>query len=175
MPSPNANPYAPPSIASDIARPAPPGDGVVDATRSQRLMGSLLDALISLVILMPIQFATGMYDGFPKVAQPTFVQSLLWGSAGLGLWLAFHGRLAATSAQTIGKRVVGTRIVDARTGENAPFKRIFWSRLIPQHLVALIPYVGSVITLLNVVLVFRNDRRCGHDLIAGTRVIQVKK
>jgi uncharacterized RDD family membrane protein YckC len=31
--------------------------------------------------------------------------------------------------------------------------------------------IGPVLALVDVLLIFRNDRRCGHDLIAGTRVV----
>jgi hypothetical protein len=39
--------------------------------------------------------------------------------------------------------------------------------------VAMIPVVGGLISLVDIVLIFRRDRRCLHDHIAGTRVLAV--
>ena len=33
------------------------------------------------------------------------------------------------------------------------------------------PYVGDVIGLVNALLIFAAAQRCGHDLIAGTKVV----
>ena len=35
------------------------------------------------------------------------------------------------------------------------------------------PIIGIVGSLVNVLLIFREDHRCGHDLAAGTRVVMV--
>jgi hypothetical protein len=37
-----------------------------------------------------------------------------------------------------------------------------------------IPGVGSIIGLADLLFIFRQDRRCIHDFIAGTKVIQLK-
>ncbi|MBD3392455.1 MAG: hypothetical protein GF418_10265 [Chitinivibrionales bacterium] len=34
-----------------------------------------------------------------------------------------------------------------------------------------IPILGSLFALINVLFVFREDHRCIHDLIAGTKVV----
>lgn len=36
-----------------------------------------------------------------------------------------------------------------------------------------IPVIGQYISILNYLFVFRKNRRCLHDLIAGTQVINV--
>jgi hypothetical protein len=37
--------------------------------------------------------------------------------------------------------------------------------------IAMIPYVGNVIALIDVLMIFRTSRKCLHDDIAGTKVI----
>jgi len=44
-------------------------------------------------------------------------------------------------------------------------------RYIPIWIVGLIPGVGIALTILDALFIFRDDRRCIHDLIAGTKVI----
>ena len=45
-------------------------------------------------------------------------------------------------------------------------------RYFPVQLVGNIPFIGPLLGIVNVLLIFRADRRCGHDLIAGTRVVR---
>jgi uncharacterized RDD family membrane protein YckC len=40
--------------------------------------------------------------------------------------------------------------------------------------VGVLPFVGPLLSIVNVLLIFRDDRRCGHDLIAGTRVVKLR-
>ena len=47
-------------------------------------------------------------------------------------------------------------------------------RYLPVQLAGAIPLVGPIIGLVNILMIFRGDRRCGHDLIAGTRVVKAK-
>ena len=42
-------------------------------------------------------------------------------------------------------------------------------------LVAQIPYIGAFLILADVLCIFREDRRCLHDHLAGTRVIDLDK
>jgi uncharacterized RDD family membrane protein YckC len=95
----------------------------------------------------------------------------LWGLGGTGAVLALNSYFWATRAQSIGKMIVGTKIV-ALDGSNASLSLIILRRVLPISLVALIPGVGSVVGLVDAVAIFRKDRRCVHDLIAGTRVVR---
>jgi uncharacterized RDD family membrane protein YckC len=45
-------------------------------------------------------------------------------------------------------------------------------RYLPVQLITNVPLAGPVLNLVNVLMIFRGDRRCGHDLIAGTRVVK---
>ncbi|MEA2700447.1 MAG: hypothetical protein QOI66_4718, partial [Myxococcales bacterium] len=40
-------------------------------------------------------------------------------------------------------------------------------------IISAIPYLGGLYALVDALFIFRDDRRCIHDLIAGTRVIAV--
>lgn len=143
------------------------------ASRGSRLWASLIDLAIASVFVIPAQYFAGFYDDFPRVKQPQLPESLLWMVGGLVLTLAIHGPFLARSAQTIGKRALGIRIVTVKDNAPAPLARIVLWRMLPLSLLAQIPYVGPLLGLIDVLAIFRQDRRCLHDHVAGTRVLQV--
>jgi uncharacterized RDD family membrane protein YckC len=80
--------------------------------------------------------------------------------------------LISRNGQSIGKRIIRTRIVRV-DGTNPGFVYgVFLRSWVPMGL-QFIPFVGSFIGLADALFVFRNDRRTIHDHIAGTKVIQV--
>ena len=69
------------------------------------------------------------------------------------------------SGQTPGKKMAHTRVVDARTLENAPYWKLILRFI--GYFISLISLVGFFIGLL------RRDKRTLHDLLSGTAVIRV--
>ena len=47
-------------------------------------------------------------------------------------------------------------------------------RYMPWHLGSNLPFIGWLLGLVNILMIFRADRRCGHDLIAGTQVVKAR-
>jgi len=163
------NPYQAPA---DIEPPADESQASDrSATRGARLGAALIDGLISILIIFPVQFWAGVYDGFPNLQPQAFPRPLLWSLAGIAVWLAVHGVFLIKSAQTIGKKALGIQIVMVHDGRPAPFERLVLWRFMPTMLVAQIPVVGPILSCADILFIFRKDRRCLHDHIAGTRVI----
>jgi uncharacterized RDD family membrane protein YckC len=77
-----------------------------------------------------------------------------------------------TRGQTIGKRALGIRIVRASDGENPGFLFAVALRYAVPSLISFIPLIGFIFSLTDILFIFRSDRRCLHDLIAGTRVVK---
>ncbi|MDA0149812.1 RDD family protein [Vibrio sp. LaRot3] len=75
--------------------------------------------------------------------------------------------------QTIGKKMLDIAIVDME-GRQATLRRIIFFRSLPITLLSAIPIIGSIITVMNCLMIFRGDKRCMHDLIADTQVINAK-
>jgi uncharacterized RDD family membrane protein YckC len=48
-------------------------------------------------------------------------------------------------------------------------------RYLPISVVSVIPVVGPLLTLIDILFIFRSDRRCVHDLIADTQVLEERK
>ncbi len=100
------------------------------------------------------------------------------GSA-LAVLTLYQGYLLSAHGQTVGKRAVGIRIVDATTGKPAGFvKAVLLRAVLPMLIVSaitalvgwLFPPIGGLLAVFNLVPIFGPDRRCVHDHLAGTRV-----
>jgi len=91
--------------------------------------------------------------------------------APLAVSLAINAYLLAKDGQTVGKKLVGTRIVANADEQILSFGRVFGLRYPPLSLISQIRLVGSLFCLVNVLFIFRKDKRCIHDLIAGSKVV----
>jgi uncharacterized RDD family membrane protein YckC len=143
------------------------------ASRWSRFLAAMIDSLVILVVMLPLQLAFGIYEGFPNMKPLDYPGQVLWGAAGFVVWLVLHGYFLSTSAQTVGKKFLRIKIVDEH-GENATLTRSAFIRQMPIALAsAAVPVVGSALALIDVLYIFAKDRRCVHDHIAGTRVVNV--
>lgn len=165
------NPYAPPE--------APLADAVSEsalAGRLERLAAAFIDGLIALAIIGPLSYVGGYWSYTMEAAmrgeKPALSIQLLWAVIGFVAFVLIQGYPLHKSAQTWGKRVLRIRIVDLQ-GRQPSLGHLLTLRYLPVHVVSQIPIVNIIATLVNALLIFRNDRRCGHDLIAKTRVIKM--
>jgi uncharacterized RDD family membrane protein YckC len=81
--------------------------------------------------------------------------------------------LLATRSQTVGKYIMKTQIVDFETGQPADFVKAAVLRILVNSIICSIPCVGAIYSLVDIFFIFREDRRCIHDLLAGTTVIDI--
>ena len=81
--------------------------------------------------------------------------------------------LLVTRGQTIGKWILGIRIVRQTDGGKADFGHVWALRSLLPGFIGFLPYLGMIFTLADVFFIFRADRRCLHDLMADTKVVKV--
>ncbi len=164
---------------NDENRYAPPKAEVLDtvdeeagnlASRGVRLGGAIIDTIISLIVMVPIMHYTGYLQSATLSGMDLGQQALL-GVVGFIVYLVLNGYLLAKRGQTIGKALVGTRIVSVDDERILPLTKLLALRVVPVSVVSLVPYVGNILGIINVLFIFRDDRRCVHDLIAGTKVV----
>ena len=158
------NPYA-----------APEADVTVDeplnlASRGARLGGAFVDFLIAMAVIWPTMYFIGYFE---KAMEGTvgLADEIAMNAMGFVTFLVVNGYLLATRGQTVGKLAAGTRIVSITDNKILPFHKIILLRYLPLWVVAYVPLIGPIIGLINPLFIFREDRRCLHDHIAGTRVI----
>lgn len=75
--------------------------------------------------------------------------------------------LLGTKGQTIGKQSVNIKVVKTDTGNNGGFVTNVLLREIVNWVLGIIP----LYSLVDVLFIFREDQRCIHDFLAGTRVV----
>jgi len=167
------------------------------AERGARLLAASIDELILLGITLPallgaIPIATHtMFASLPAdpakidpalidtsqiesqiisamLSGPGFVITVL----ALVAWCGITAWLVATNGQTIGKRMVGIKVVRTN-GSPASFGRIFLLRNVVSSLPAFLPFIGLLYQLvIDPIFIFQDSRRCLHDLIADTTVVR---
>lgn len=163
---PQHNPYAAPQARVEDA---PQGSGEL-ASRWLRLGGAIIDAIILVIVILPLAFLFGMGAAFTGQAPSGFGTQLFSVLLGFGVFVAIQGYFLHSSGQTIAKKLLKMRIVD-ENGNKPEFGRLLGLRYAVFHAVQLLGFIGGVVALVNVLFIFRDDRRCLHDLLAGTRVV----
>ncbi len=171
------NPYAPPS--SDVnAGKLPPAVAGMLAERGTRFVSQLVDGLLYLVVLLPAFIAGFQTGAFAEGGNTAIFRSFVTGPLGIisGIgWLAliaYQAYLVATTGQSIAKKLFKIQIVKV---DGSPVNFVSgvlvrnWLMMVLQQ----IPVVNMILPLLDALFIFRQDRRCIHDLIAGTKVIQL--
>ncbi len=166
------NPYrAPEALIADLS-----GDSEL-ADLGQRLAAALLDVALLLCIMLPAMYFGGYFDAVMDAVRTgeksPFTMILMWSGIGILVFVLVQGFPLNATGQTWGKRILGIKIVDLH-GRKPSFARLLAMRYLSVNVVSLIPILGSILPLINVLMVFRKDRRCGHDLIAGTQVVKVR-
>lgn len=159
---------------------------LVPAERLTRFLAVLIDTAIGVLCALPGALVLG--SAFFQIAidaarglQPDFTEidpgRLLLGMALLGLGtfslLLVQIIMVSMRGQTIGKRLLGIRIVRHGDGSNPGFARAWLLRSLVVGLIGMLPMAGNVFTIVNYCFIFRADRRCLHDLLADTKVVKV--
>jgi uncharacterized RDD family membrane protein YckC len=142
------------------------------ATRGQRLCAVIIDGLITglatIVIITVLASVLG-YD--LETFGSSFTTTLIATALNVGIFILVNGKLLSTRGQTIGKKLMGIKIVSL-SGGILPLNDIIVRRYGPPIAANVIPVIGGIFGLADALCIFRKDRRCIHDMIAGTRVVK---
>lgn len=172
-----ASPNTPPS--GDVGSGVSTQDAAAPlATRGRRLAAACLDGLLYFLPMLALGVggivAGSGRDGRSPAALSS-AEIFAVGLCGFGLLalVIVQGLLVATTGQSLGKRWLKIRIVRLDGG---PVDLVTGVLLRSWLLAALsaIPGAGGLFYLVDALTIFREDRRCVHDLIAGTKVIVAK-
>lgn len=121
------------------------------AGRGARLGAVIIDGLIAVIPYLILAFIA------PTLGLLAFAAIFI-----------FQIVLLTKDGQTLGKKALNIRIVKVDTGQNGGFVSNVLLRVVVNGLLGFIPLYGLVDPL----FIFRADRRCIHDFIAGTQVIE---
>lgn len=169
------NPYAAPTI--DPIPPQPDFHPSNLASLGERFVGAFIDGLVAIGTMLPIWgafYLLGFHRSFADIdSNAGWAASAITELLHFIIYTAVQWIPLQATGQTIGKRVANTRIATMDGGKppmvDLILKRhaVFWG-------LALIPKGGSIVSLIDVLMIFKRDRRCLHDLVAGTQVLRVR-
>ncbi len=162
------NPYQAPQ-SSAVQRPDRPPRGNL-AGRIERLLAAILDTLVYVPCLLWLalgnatQFLTDSTTY--KLDSGGVVGILLFGLS----WLVVFGlqaSLLCTRGATLGKRFLKLRVVGVDGNPAGVVQLVLLRTLLP----ALSGFCCGLLSLIDVLFIFGEERRCLHDLLAGTAVV----
>ena len=159
------NRFAPPGTAvTDVA-----ADGPELASRWGRLGAAFIDGILALVISVAVMlpmYGTGYFRLMASSKMSVAPGLLLY----ILLFYALEGWFLYQRSQSIGKIVVGLRIVRP-DGSHATVGRTLGLRLLAFGALGFVPVVGPFIGFIDALFIFGSSRRCLHDLVADTIVV----
>ena len=159
-------------------------DESILASRWTRLCGFVIDMAIVVLMIVPLDVflfpdsGGGDDETFREVMHDLFINSVsVDGILTDLIWMALsyvilNGYLLETHGQSIGKRLMGTRIVSAHDHTLLPLWKIYLMRHVLFDAIGILPILGNLAMLADSLFIFSQEKRCLHDHVAGTKVIK---
>jgi uncharacterized RDD family membrane protein YckC len=167
IPGPTVNPYAP--SASVIAMEMPP---LRLASLGSRVAAVLLDSLVLGVATIPVGIGLAIIPDVPDPTSTAQEPANILMVVGILLFLgviAIDLYLLAARGQTLGKKWMHIRIASHPDGGNPGLVKTLLLRGFVNGVLSNL--TSGIYGLVDFCFVFREDRRCLHDLLAGTVVV----
>ena len=178
------NPYSAPRSAVQGSQ----DDEVQLAARWRRLVARIIDWTLIGILTFILNFYTLGTDWIFKYvetmvqpAQAVEIVDVIWTeftdaiftmlATEILLFIVLNTYLLARRGQTIGKFMMGVRIVDYFTGE---IPKLRFSLLIREgglYLLGIFGLLGALINLVDKLFIFSENRRCIHDYWGFTKVV----
>ena len=149
---------------------APLSDSIFDETLPlaspwTRLGAVFLNLLILIGASIPGAILLGVGEDSNSEGIAVMGGLLLFGAwVGLAIYQTI---ILSRDGQSIGKRILNIRIVDAIDDSNPGFARVILLRYVVMQLLALVPLVG----LIDALMIFSEDHKTLHDRLATTVVV----
>jgi len=179
------NPFAPPrALVEDRA-----GEhlALVTATRGSRFLAVLIDMSPALVfgivaaIMVPGMLLTGTFDTANAGGALMTLGALAFVFLALMVgWIVWTVVLVYRYGQTVGKKVMGIRVV-RMDGSRVSFPRFLFLRWLAMAFIGGViggiagamhmRYVGNLMSLVDALFIFGPACRCLHDYVADTQVV----
>lgn len=176
-------PVAQVPTAAAISLPVAPDPELAD--RGLRLGAFVIDYILSVLATLPgflilgptfisifVTAASGQQPDFSALQAGSLMSGLLVLALGSLILLVIQVVMLSTRGQTIGKRMLGIRVVRYPDGSPAGFLHAWLLRNFIPFLIQLVPWIGFAFWIVDACFIFTQERRCLHDLIAGTKVVK---
>ena len=174
------NPYAAPRAEIQAPTAIEVGKRPL-ATRGQRFYGYIVDLAVLLVgapvllviILTILDTFYPAYLEMPDTPILSAIESIVFLLVVSFVFLSVNGYLLVKRGQTVGKLVAKTQIL-SEEDELVPCLKIFLLRYLFFWFLGMLPGLGRLLSLGNSLAIFRGNRKCWHDQLAGTKVVMLR-
>lgn len=141
------------------------------AGRGRRLVATMIDMILVPALTALLIMITGVMEHAEAYRNSMWILNVFL--LAVLSYLILNGYWLFTRGQTVGKRLMKVAIVASTTGERAAFWKLVCLRapFFPLLFVSIIPTL-ALLPIIDQAFVFRKNRRCVHDLAAGTSVVR---
>jgi uncharacterized RDD family membrane protein YckC len=141
------------------------------AERGSRFTANLVDQVALFVPWLAVVILTAVLnDESPQSERAIGAIFFLAVLATLGL-CGYQIHLAAQHGQSLGKRMLGIRVVRSDGSKADAVRIILLRNVVP----GFINFACSLFGLVDALFIFTQERRCLHDIIADTKVVKVNE
>jgi uncharacterized RDD family membrane protein YckC len=168
-----------PPVLPGTASATAAGDPTL-AHPGMRLLAALIDGFLEMLCWLPTSQAvmrsmggiisSGQFN--PQDLVDIVMTSITRSLPYLGALVLLQAVLLSLRGQTVGKILTSIRIVRAKDGTPAGFVHAFLLRGFLARCLRHVPVIGFLFWFVDNCFIFRDDHRCLHDLIAGTKVVK---
>ena len=141
------------------------------ASPGSRLCAVIIDGLVNVPAVIALYL--GMFMVF-KGQSEAGVGVLVLGILFLIAIAIYQIVILSTDGQTIGKRMMNVQVVMYEDESNPGFIHAVVLRAFVNGAIGIIPFVGPLYSIVDPLFIFSEEHRCVHDLIAGTKVVEVR-
>lgn len=146
-------------------------DQTILATRRERFVAAIIDLTIIFIIYTPLLYLAGSFDNYPNVKTLPTSANLLINVLSTAIFISINFKMLISSGQTIGKKLVGIKIVKLDGGA-ATLKSNLMKRYAIYFIPSFVPVIGIVFSLIDDLFIFGKNKRCLRDLFADTKVVK---
>jgi len=137
----------------------------------RRAIATIIDLILTPLVGLLVMLVTGLFESAEAYSSLSTI-GLRALTIGVIAYVALNGWLLHTRGQTVGKALMGLLIVDSISGDKAPLWKLLLLRMwfFPLLLLlGIMPY--GIIPIIDQAMIFTPSRRCLHDRLCGTTVI----
>ncbi len=164
------NPYAAPKTR--VRQPRLRDGNRPLASRIERLFAIIIDSLAISIVVIPMLVMSGLEvtaDG--EFDFSNGVPPMVFAAAGLSVaYLVLQFVMLWTKSQTVGKRAMNIRIDEYTSDRRAGPVKTILIRGFVSGILGSLPLIGFVFAVVDILFIFGKEKRCIHDLLAGTVV-----
>lgn len=159
------NPYQPPTTAVGAEITSDP----LLPSRWKRLGAAAIDMAIGMALAIPVFFYQSQVLGIPWGEEVPFEHDVIVFLYSAAAFFAVNGYLLVKRGQTVGKLALGIKIATVYYTKPS----LFSLTVVRTYAFWLLSYHEwlALLGLVDVLFIFRKDKRCIHDHVARTTVV----